>query len=333
MPLAGAAQVTGIYRDRATIAGSSFMVLFVALVIWLLLLGSTSTGGGSGSGQGGGSGTGAGGGAGDGSGVEVAAGSGAHDGDGVGMGDASSTTANERDESAANPELDDAPEAAQRPPIRVGFTASREQPKPPVPPTRTAAKTRPSAPAGGAAGGAAGGGGGDDTPTFMGVKGRGKRVVYVIDRSGSMAFGERLPHARYELKRSIRALPDDGEFFVIFFDTSAFPMPADRLMRATKSNTDRYAKWIDQQSPGGGTDPGDAMVKALELGPDTIFLMSDGGFDPMTAARIRAANSRNVSVCTVAFHDSGGEELLKRIASENEGSYRFVPAPSGPSAP
>ena len=305
------------------------IVIFMATVIWMLLLGSTSSGGGSGPGQGGGSGGGTGGGRGDSNGTGVASGAGGLEGDGVGVGDSSAAQPDDASSPQADAHADD-PAAPQRPPLRVGFTAASETPKPPVPPPTKAVAERATGPTGGAAGGAAGGGGGDGTPTFMGVKGRGKRIVYVIDRSTSMAQGDRFSHARYELKRSIRELPDGGAFFVIFFSTETLPMPADRLMSATKSNTDRFSKWIDQQSPMGGTDPVEAMLKALELAPDTIFLMSDGQFAEEAAPRIRSANSRNVSISTIAFHDPAGEPLLKRIAQENEGSYRFVPPPSTP---
>jgi len=327
----------GRFKDRSGAAGAFFIALFVALVLWLLMATPLSTGGGSGAGEGGGRGGGRGGGLGDGQGVEIAGGSGAVDGSGTGSGTGSGQSGELADAAQAR---DDAPAAEQpaepgppaRPPLRVGFTAAEEKilpPTPPVPvaPTPTTASRPSSAPSGGTPGGAGGGGGGDETPEFMGVKGRGKRVVYVIDRSGSMMANDRLKHACYELKRSIRSLPEDGWFFVIFFDTESLPMPAEKLVRASRQNIDRYSRWIDQQGPGGGTDPSDAMEHALALGPDTVFLMSDGIFPEIVAGHIRAANTRNASVCTVAFHDPIGEPLLKRIAQENEGSFRFVPPP------
>ena len=145
-----------------------------------------------------------------------------------------------------------------------------------------------------------------------------------------MHWSDRFTHTRYELKRSIRALPDDGEFFVIFFDTTALPMPASGLVRATAANRDRYSRWIDQQDVSGGTDPTDAMIQALGMKPDTIFLMSDGVFDIGVADRIRQANTHGCSINTIAFHDRSGEPVLQRIAKENEGAYRFV-APPGAS--
>lgn len=319
------------YRDRAGAGGALSVVVFAILVLWLLFEGGAPTlagsGPGDGSGKGGGSGRGIGAGKGDGMG-RGGAGTGAS-GDGLdagssadGASDSAATALDEaHDPKTANP---DSTPPARRPPLNVGFTAANDPPPPPIPPVVVK-----SPPVGASSGsGAAGGGGGQGGTSFMGVEARGKRVVYVIDRSGSMAGDERLKHANYELKRSIRAMPDDGEFFVIYFDTAALPMPAEHLMRATGANVNRFAKWIDQQTPNGGTDPTEAMTKALALGPDTIFLMSDGAFPEHAATQIRAANTKNCAISTIAFHDPSGEALLERIARENEGTYRFVP-PAG----
>jgi len=335
--------ISRAYRDLAAASGAVFTMLFVVLAIWLLLMAPTSTGG-FGAGEGGGRGGGAGGGIGDGRGPGTGVGLGAADGaggdgpggqDGSGGLDGGATHADaaptdatsEADDRAANRAADDASaeSAPRRPPLRVGFTATQEErAAPEAVETPTPVEPANRAGSGGSAGG---GGGGDDAPSFMGVRGRGNRVVYVIDRSGSMSMNQRFAHARYELKRSIRALPEQGEFFVIYFDTTALPMPGERLVRSSRSNVDRYSKWIDQQQPGGGTDPTEAMAQALALAPDTIFLLSDGIFAESIAGRIRAANTRQCSICTIAFHDATGEAILQRIARENEGTYRFVPPP------
>lgn len=296
------------------------IALFVLLAL-LLLSPSETAGGGSGGGEGGGTGTGVGIGAGPGSGAGFLASGGTGGGASTGDLAASAETNSESAEPAASAPASPAA-AASRAPVRIGFTAAEEQVAEPAPVAVT--------PAGGAASGGstAGGGGRGDAPSFMGVTGRGSRVVYVIDCSGSMSTGNRFAHARYELKQSIRALPRDGEFFVIFFDHESHPMPAQALVRATPATIDRYSKWIDEQRPLGGTDPTEAMKYAIGLAPDTIFLMSDGIFAESAATEIRAANRRNISICTIAFHDPSGGPLLERIARENEGTYRFVAPPS-----
>ncbi|MBM4111848.1 MAG: hypothetical protein FJ253_00485 [Phycisphaerae bacterium] len=318
----GAPRVDRGFRRRASSIGGALILCFLALLLWAMWAPSRATGAGSGEGELGGSGGGSGGGAGIASGTGASSDSGAADASGAGLDDSGARAAQDPDDGAAARTDAESPRAS-RPPLKVGFSAAPNAPVPPAPtaPDATSASRR-----GGNAGGAAGGGGGKGDHSFMGVEGRGRKVVYVIDRSGSMQ-GDRIAHTRYELKRSIRALPADSEFFVIFFDQRALPMPAPGLVSATASNKERYSKWIDQQEAIGGTDPSEAAVQALALGADTIYLMSDGVFHSTAASSIRSANRGNCVIHTIAFHDRSGEELLQRIARENEGVYRFVAPP------
>ena len=72
------------------------------------------------------------------------------------------------------------------------------------------------------------------------------------------------------------------------------------------------------------------MLRALELKPHTIWLLTDGEFPDDICDKLKTANpEQKVSINTIAFHDPSGEAVMKRIAKENAGDYRFVPAPIG----
>lgn len=171
----------------------------------------------------------------------------------------------------------------------------------------------------GKGGGAAGGG----TGSFFGLRASGGKFVYVVDYSGSM-IGPRLDTAKRELARSIRALDPQAKFFIIFYSDNAEAMPADGLVRASADNCDHYLNWARSATCGQGTNPRDAMLRALELKPSAIWLLSDGEFDPEVATTIRQANKRNVVIHTLALVSDAGEAVLRRIAEENKGQYRFV---------
>ena len=82
----------------------------------------------------------------------------------------------------------------------------------------------------------------------------------------------------------------------------------------------------------GGTDPSGALDIALQrLKPEAIFLMTDGVFDPATSGAVIAAGNptKKVEINTICFHDQIGEQICKQIAADNNGSYRYVPPPSG----
>jgi hypothetical protein len=171
--------------------------------------------------------------------------------------------------------------------------------------------------------------GGPSSPAFFGTRGKGTKFVYIVDRSGSMD-GSRFDAACDELKKSLKSLRPGMSFHVIFYDSTDEDLPGTPLQAATTENIDKAIKWIEGQSPRGGTEPEDAMVRALKLKPHTIWLLTDGQFSDRICENITPVNpERKVSINTIAIHDKSGEALLKRIAEQNKGDYRFIPAPTG----
>lgn len=165
---------------------------------------------------------------------------------------------------------------------------------------------------------------------FFEIETAGTRFVYVIDGSGSMTephseARSRLERVKIELVRSIGGLPEEMEFFVIFFNRLAVPMPAEKLQRATLANKQKYLEWCVRVRGGGGTDPRAALKQALELRPDVIYLLTDGAFSSEVVSDVSRWNTRGSSIHTFCFGDPVGETLLKQIAEKNHGAYKFVP--------
>ncbi len=167
--------------------------------------------------------------------------------------------------------------------------------------------------------------------SFFGLEGKGNKFVYVIDCSSSMA-GVRLQRAKEELLKSIYSLDDFQKFYVIFYNTDAYPMFwPDRLIHTllpvTKKNLETVTQWVEAFWNPGGTDPWPAMQIALSLEPDTIFLLTDGEFDLQVADRIRQANRSETVIHTIGLGSAIGEAVLRRIAKENGGQFRAVSIP------
>ncbi len=165
---------------------------------------------------------------------------------------------------------------------------------------------------------------------FFELSTAGTKFVYVLDGSGSMTEPHseartRLERVKQELTNSIGGMPDEMEFFVIFFNRIAVPMPAEKLQPATLGNKRKYLEWCWKVKGGGGTDPGDALKKALELKPDVIYLLTDGVFKEDAVRDVTKLNSRGVSIHTFCFGDAAGESVLKEIARKNGGTYKFIP--------
>jgi len=168
------------------------------------------------------------------------------------------------------------------------------------------------------------GGGG---PDFFGLGGSARgvqKVVYVVDRSGSMY--DTFSFVRHELKRSVSALRRSQKFHVIFFNVGApLENPPRRLVPAVTAHREQLFTFLDEIVPGGGTDPIPAMRRAFEVQPDLIYLLTDGEFKPTLMERLEEWNrDRRVRIFTIAFLGAGGGPMLERIAREHGGEYRYV---------
>ena len=160
---------------------------------------------------------------------------------------------------------------------------------------------------------------------FFAVKsGPAARIVYVVDRSGSMT--DSIDYVKYELKRSIRALAEEQLFGVIFYSSGPFvEMTPRRLVNATDRNKLLAVEFIDSVIAQGQTDPSGALERAFELQPDAIYLLTDGEFDRAIIGLVKRLNAAGkVKVHTIGFLYRMGEQVLKQIADQNGGQYRFV---------
>jgi hypothetical protein len=166
---------------------------------------------------------------------------------------------------------------------------------------------------------------------FFGIGGYGQSFVYVVDCSDSMNDDGKFERAIYELLQSIEQLSSDQRYFVIFYNDAAYPMDADRPVPAVEDEFARTRQWIAMVRPQGGTEPLPALVFALSLRPDAIYFLSDGQFDRSTIGQLRSRNransrlkSRQIPIHTIAFVDRATEGLMRTIARNSGGKFRFV---------
>jgi len=184
-----------------------------------------------------------------------------------------------------------------------------------------------SAPGGGTQG-FFGDGGGIFWPPPSGPDGapREARVVYLVDRSGSMT--DSLDYVKFELKKRLLELDEAVSFHVIFYSSGPpVEMPTRRLVPATERNKRLASDFIDEVIAQGGTDPSRAFERAFAAGPEVVYFLTDGEFDKAVVDQVRRLNADGkVAVHTIQFLYTGEatERLLKQIARENGGRYKFV---------
>ncbi len=199
------------------------------------------------------------------------------------------------------------------------------------------------------------------TTSFYGVETKSKRIVFVLDRSGSMrtgmnASGQQKPPtegeesgekskmvlAREQLKWSIETLPKGVHFNVVFYatDVQVWKAPPE-MVPATKENKQAAIDWFLEIDANGYTRTFDALGKALDYasgkgGADTIFLLSDGSptavdaGEPLTGEDLEAEyaaflEKNRIYKCvvhTIGVGRAQNRTLMQRIARDTGGTYR-----------
>jgi hypothetical protein len=153
-------------------------------------------------------------------------------------------------------------------------------------------------------------------------------VTYVCDASGSML--DKFEPLRQELIRSVGELTPVQSFNVIFFQAEqAAALSTRGLLRGASEQKRRAEQFVQDISPSGPTDPLPALELALRQKPQLIWLLTDGDFPDNAAvlAFIRRHNpGGRVRINTIAFVERGEgyEQVLKTIAAENGGTFRYV---------
>jgi hypothetical protein len=184
---------------------------------------------------------------------------------------------------------------------------------------------------------------GPDTATFVGMTtSNARRIVYVIDASGSMIPS--LQIVIEELARSLGTLSPQQRYGVIFFQRNEAVMvpPTGRLAEATSEAQLRTLEWIDDHViPAGRSNPLAAIERALAFKPNVIFLLSEnitgsGEFEIDQADLLdlleelnpieRKSGRRRTQINCVQFLDPDPLETLRRIAERHGGpnGYRFL---------
>ncbi|MBM4022526.1 MAG: hypothetical protein FJ284_09875 [Planctomycetes bacterium] len=172
-------------------------------------------------------------------------------------------------------------------------------------------------------------------PRFFGLEAVGERVVYVCDRSASMSepAGVPLASAKRELLESIEGLGSNRQFHLIFYNErqSVFE-PAGgrgRPMFADETTLREVRRFVEGTSAAGGTRHEQAILTALRLAPDVIFLLTDAdathdltGTDlDRLAGRLGRAR---VMIVQFGGADDRRSPRLARLAELSGGVYRVM---------
>ncbi len=197
----------------------------------------------------------------------------------------------------------------------------------------------------GAAAGTDGTGGGGEAGgevEFFGTRSHAKRVVFIVDFSGSMRKGQRLPRLKKELYRAVASLADGMLFNIIYYSDT--PWVGNVLTRKGLNRTvTSKVRWrvaseaairlttaeIANMRAGGPTywTPPLKLALAMDPQPDLIWLLSDGDSVDRRSLlkKLDQLVPDEVRINTVGLELGGSPfQSLVDIATQTGGSYSII---------
>ena len=160
-----------------------------------------------------------------------------------------------------------------------------------------------------------------------------KSVVFVLDRSGSMA-GKKIEQARNALKFVLNNLRDGDTFNIIAYESAVqtFKPELQRYDSETRLEAQRY---VDSIFDGGSTNIDGALKRAFELvgdgtRPSYILFLTDGlptagETNPAAiAANAKAANRMKARLFSFGVGFDVNARLLDQLTTENFGVSEYV---------
>jgi hypothetical protein len=168
--------------------------------------------------------------------------------------------------------------------------------------------------------------------TYYGIPLCAKRVVFVLDTSGSMR-GQPLEAAKMALLKTIESLPEAVNFDIVFFDQGATVWQP-RLVPASLSAKQLAAQTVLARGMKVGTASHAALNSAFGLDPEVIYFLSDGEpTDGQPAQIVESMSERNrtrritihtIGVVTQRGGGAGLTYFMKPLAERNYGIFRLV---------
>jgi Ca-activated chloride channel family protein len=151
-----------------------------------------------------------------------------------------------------------------------------------------------------------------------------RRVVFVLDRSGSME-GRPIEQAKRAIEAGIAALRPDDRFSIVAFDHRTDSLSR-RLLEATDRNRERARRFLSDVEARGGTELARGVKKAAKLvaeGGGDLLLLTDGQIfgAAATLATTRAAGAR---IHVLGIGSASQDRFLSQLGRNTGGRSQFL---------
>lgn len=162
---------------------------------------------------------------------------------------------------------------------------------------------------------------------------QGHSFVFVIDRSqsmGSQGLGA-IAAAQLELLAALDQLQSNHQFQVIAYNQGVTYLRGRKLLTVDAENRQACRTFLENLAAFGATNHIPALMSALQMQPDVLYLLTDGDpeLTPAQRRRIREENRGGTKICCIQFGrhqpvDEATRTALQALARENGGSYTFI---------
>ena len=162
---------------------------------------------------------------------------------------------------------------------------------------------------------------------------RAKTVVFVLDRSGSMA-GKKIEQARRALVSLLNNLRDDDMFNIVVYDDRVESYKPE-LQRYSSSTRAEAVRFVENIREGGSTNIDSALTTALGMiqddsRPNYVLFFTDGlptageTKEMAIAENSRKANTRRARIFAFGVGFDVNARLLDRLSGGNGGTSEYV---------
>lgn len=174
--------------------------------------------------------------------------------------------------------------------------------------------------------------------TYYGIPIVAKRVLFVLDHSGSMRQYQRgmtrLDHAKRELIQTIQSLPPDHEFAIMFYSVKNRWWRSELTVADEKSKEQAY-RFIRKIGYGDKTNTHAALLGAMNCAPslEAVYVLSDGRptmgkvIDPAAILQevLHQNGFRGLRFHTIGIDlDPTSRRFLQQLAMETGGEFRSI---------